>query len=36
VSWIFVDPHSLWLKGNPRFEALARQVGLHTREQEER
>ena len=35
VSWIFVDPHSLWLKGNPRFEALARQVGLHTREQEE-
>ncbi|HYC32199.1 MAG TPA: tetratricopeptide repeat protein, partial [Gemmatimonadales bacterium] len=28
ASWVFIDPHLDWLIGNPRFVALARQIGL--------
>jgi tetratricopeptide (TPR) repeat protein len=28
VSWLLVDPHMSWLRGNPRFDDLTREVGL--------
>jgi hypothetical protein len=28
VVWIAIDPHTSWLRGNPRFDALVHRLGL--------
>jgi serine/threonine-protein kinase len=35
AAWVFIDPYASWLRGNPRFDALARQLGLQSGTQEE-
>ncbi|HEU4952942.1 MAG TPA: protein kinase, partial [Gemmatimonadales bacterium] len=30
VAWLAVDPHTNWLRGRPRYDALVRELGLTT------
>jgi hypothetical protein len=28
AAWLAVDPHTNWLRGQPRYDALVRELGL--------